>query len=222
MKHRYAVLVVALLLLSTAAFAQGTGTLTGNVTTEGTPLPGVTVTISSPALQGTRTTVTNENGAYNFPALPPGKYTVMFELEGMDVVTKTTSVGLAQSARADATMGVAAVSEAITVTAAAPSALETTAVSTNFTAETIDNLPVNRTLTGALDLAPGVSDEGPNGQRVISGAPSYNNLYLVNGAVVNDNIRGQPESVYIEDAVEETTVLSGNVSAFEVRIVPKV
>jgi len=210
---RYAVLVFALLLVSATLFAQGTtGTLTGNVTTEGAPLPGATVTITSPALQGSRTTVTNENGAYNFPALPPGQYTVKFELEGLDPVTKTVAVGLAQSARSDAAMGVSAVTEAITVTAAAPTALETTAVSTNFTAETIDNLPVARTLGGTLDLAPGVSNDGAGGP-IITGAPSYNILYLVNGAVVNDNIRGQPESVYIEDAVEETTVLTGNVSA---------
>ena len=87
MKHfgRYAVLVFALLLVSATAFAQGSsGTLTGNVTTEGAPLPGATVTVTSPALQGSRTTVTNENGAYNFPALPPGKYTVVIELEGLD------------------------------------------------------------------------------------------------------------------------------------------
>jgi hypothetical protein len=42
---------------------------------------------------------------------------------------------------------------------------------------------------------------------------SYDNLYLVNGAVVNENLRGQPHALYIEDAIQETTVLTGGISA---------
>src|SRR4029077_8582777 len=53
---------------------------------------------------------------------------------------------------------------------------------------------------------------GVNGN-TISGAMSYDNLYLVNGAVVNENLRGQPHQLYIEDAIQETTVLTGGVSA---------
>lgn len=211
---RYLVLLCVVALASTLAFAQATtGTLTGNVTTDGAPLPGVTITISSPGMQGTRTTVSNENGNYNFPALPPGAYTVLFEMEGMSKFSKNVQVTLNQTARADANLKLSALAEAITVTAAAASVLETTAVSSNFDQETIENLPIARTLGGAAAIAPGVSDEGPNNQLSISGAPSYNNLYLVNGAVVNDTVRGQPEAVYIEDAIQETTILTGNVSA---------
>ncbi len=188
------------------------GTLTGIVSTEGAALPGVTVTVSSPALQGSRTAVTNENGAYNFPALPPGMYSVLFELEGMSSVTRQVQVTLAQTQRADASLGVSSLAEAITVTADAPSVIETTDISANFDSDFIEKLPVRRTILGAANLAPGVSD-GIGEQITISGAPSYENLYLVNGAVVNDSIRGQPESVFIEDAIQETTVLTGSVSA---------
>lgn len=202
------------LLFATAALAQSTtGTLTGNVTTDGAPVPGATVTISSPALQGSRVAVTGDNGAYNFPSIPPGAYTVTINLEGMQTVTRNVNVNLAQTARADADLRVSAVAEAITVTASAPSVIETTNVSSNFGEEFIENLPTGRTVNAAASLAPGVSNEGPNNQTMISGAPSYENLYLVNGAVVNDTIRGQPEQVYIEDALQETTVITGNVSA---------
>src|SRR4028119_332465 len=61
-----------------------TGSLVGTVTAaDGSALPGVTVTLSSPALQGTRTAITGETGGYHFPALPPGNYTVAFELDSM-------------------------------------------------------------------------------------------------------------------------------------------
>ena len=46
-------------------------------------MPGVTVTIASPALQGgARTTVTDAEGRYRFAALPAGDYQVTFELAG--------------------------------------------------------------------------------------------------------------------------------------------
>lgn len=92
-----------------------TGTLSGTVTSQGNAVAGVTVTVSSPDLQGTRTAVTGEAGGYRFPALPPGNYTATFELEGMQRVTKNVTVVLAQDARVDADLRVASVAESITV-----------------------------------------------------------------------------------------------------------
>src|ERR1051326_6938199 len=164
-----------LLLIGCAALAPGTsGSLVGTVTSSDAGLPGVTVTLSSPALQGTRTTVTGEGGSNKFFGLPPGDYSVQFELEGMQKVTKKTRVTLTQTSREDADLKQAAVTEAITVTASAPAALETTEVTTTFTSETIAELPtLNRTIATAALLAPGVNDGGPNNQIVISGAQSF-------------------------------------------------
>ena len=46
-------------------------------------MPGVTVVATSPALQGVREAVTDGNGFYTIPVLPPGAYTVRYELQGM-------------------------------------------------------------------------------------------------------------------------------------------
>ena len=79
-------LVVALFPLAVgAAFAQGTqtGVLMGTVvSTDGQPIPGVTVSISSDAMLGTRSAVTDVNGGYIFKALPRGDYTITYELSG--------------------------------------------------------------------------------------------------------------------------------------------
>jgi len=65
-------LCLILLAVPVGLFAQATtGTLTGSVTSEGRPLPGVTVTVASPSMQGTKTAVSGEAGGYNFPSLPP-------------------------------------------------------------------------------------------------------------------------------------------------------
>lgn len=60
------------LLLALPALSQGipTGTLSGRVTADNQSLPGVTVTASSPSLQGKRSATTNSNGDYTIPLLP--------------------------------------------------------------------------------------------------------------------------------------------------------
>src|SRR5262249_55009170 len=77
------VALVALIALSSFAHAQGvqTGTITGTIQSpDGLPLPGVTITTTSPALQGERTAFSDVNGVYLIRGLPPGAYTVAFEL----------------------------------------------------------------------------------------------------------------------------------------------
>src|SRR5215208_8221129 len=83
--------------LSGAAFAQGIqfGTLIGTVTLEdGSSAAGVQVTVTSPALQGERSTVTQGNGDYILRGLPPGEYTVRFVLEGLRPEEGRTTVPL--------------------------------------------------------------------------------------------------------------------------------
>lgn len=209
---KLSILTAALLLIAASMFGQGTtGTLSGTVTQDGNPLPGVTVTATSPNLQGERTTVTTEGGGYTFGSLPPGDYTVRFELSGLQTVTRQQRVGVAQNPRVDVDMRVSAVSEAITVTASAAAVAETKEVQANFDGETIEELPVARTVTAITTLAPGVTG-GVNGPS-ISGGFSFDNLYTVNGAVISENLRGQPHNLFIEDAIQETTVQVAGISA---------
>ncbi len=210
--QRFTICFFLLLLVAAGAYAQGTtGALTGTVTQAGANLPGVTVTISSPTLQGTRTTVTNENGDYNFAAIPPGTYKVVYALSGLSDVVKNAQVNLVQTTRMDADMKMSAVTEAITVTANQATVMETPQVETNYKQAAVNKLPVNRNPVAQAALSPGVTG-GVNGNS-ISGSFSFDNLYLVNGAVVNENLRGQPHALYIEDAIQETTVLTGGISA---------
>ena len=73
--------------------AQGvqTGTIRGTVQDQqGLAVPGVTVTATSPALQGRAPTVTDAEGNYTLTALPPGQYEVTFELTGFTTVKQTS------------------------------------------------------------------------------------------------------------------------------------
>src|SRR2546426_11451789 len=75
------------------AFAQTTGAIVGTVSdADGRPLPGVSVEVTSPNLQGTRTAVTSGDGRYRFSSLPPGVYKITATLTGMGTVEKNTPV----------------------------------------------------------------------------------------------------------------------------------
>jgi outer membrane receptor protein involved in Fe transport len=207
--------LVGLLLPSIGLLAQSstTGALTGTVTSEGAPLAGATITASSPQLQGSRTAVSGANGDYNITALPPGEYSVRIELQGLQPITRSARITLAGTTRVDGDLKVEAVSEVITVTAGAPTTLETQEVQTNFDARLVEQLPVARTLIGTVNLAPGVTQNGPAGATTISGGFAYDSQYTVDGAVVNEVLRGQPQNLFIEDALQETTVQTGAISA---------
>ncbi len=196
------------------ALAQGTsGSLNGSVTHDGEPLPGVTVTVTSPSLQGQRVTYANINGDYNIPGLPPGEYTVTFEADNMQTVRKSARVGLARTERVNAELALSNLDIAIVVTVSPTAVLETTDIQANYPNELVEELPILRTVQSAAILSPGVTANGPAGAIVISGAPAFDSLYLVNGAVTNENVRGQTDNLFIEDAIEETSVLTGSISA---------
>jgi len=196
------------------AFAQTTSSLGGVITSGGRPLEGVTITISSPALQQSRGATTGASGTYSFFTLPPGIYTVELTRDGMEPLETTAALRLAQETRVDAVMHARGATETITVTASTPSVLETTNVSTSMTLGFIERLPWQRNQLATAQLAPGVSGNTlSNGQLSIAGGPGYDNLVLVNGVSVTENVRGQMRPMYVEDAIQETTVLTGAISA---------
>jgi len=217
MRRPTLILAVLFVLAASHGFSQTTptGIISGQVLDpDGLPLPGVSVSVSSPALQGSRSAVTSANGDYILPFLPAGEYRVTFELAGFATVETTVRVSVAETVPVNTQLRVAGVEEVITVTAEAPADFTQSATAaSSYKADMIDQLPVARDIRGAVLLAPGTYSTGPSGNLVISGAFSYENLFLVNGVVVNETLRSQPLNLYIEDAVEETKTSTANISA---------
>jgi hypothetical protein len=215
--RRVAAFVLAAATAGGFAWAQGvqTANLIGTVTgPDGAPLPGVSVTVTSPNLIGERTTTTAVNGDYLIKNLPPGPYTVKFSLEGMKPLESSAVLPLGGTTRVDARLEIAEAAETIQVVGEAPSALETTTVGANFKAEEVVKLPMGRSLSEIASYAPGLTTNTPNaGQVTISGGFAYDNVFLVNGVDVNDNLFGTPNNLFIEDAIAETQVLTSGISA---------
>ena len=183
------ILFLSLLVSSTSLLGQTTGNLEGKVIdSSGAALPGVTVDVRSPALQGTRSASTGFDGAYRFVLLPPGDYAVTFKLEGLAPETrKNVTVSLGKDTSLDVTMKPAAVSAEIVVSAAAP-VLDTssTTLGTNLNTRTIETLPTGRNYASIVQVTPGVtSDANPGnpGQSTISvyGSSGAENAFFIDG-----------------------------------------
>ena len=200
-----------------ATHAQGrqTGTVRGTVRdVQGLVLPGVTVTVESPALQGQRTAQSGLSGSYQIPGLPPGVYTITFAMSGFGEVAEQTVVPLGGAARADVALQPATVSETVQVVALVPSAVASTENSANITADNISALPLGRDIFRISELAPGLTNNASNtGQLTINGWFGYDNVFLIDGVDINDNIFGTAHDLFIEDAIEETQVLTSGISA---------
>jgi hypothetical protein len=180
---------------------------------DGLALPGVTVTVTSAQLQGTRAAVASENGDYLIALLPPGTYTLTFEREGFERMQRTLDVAGTQNVSLDMTLSPAGVSVAVQVVGNAQPFVETAQVAVNFEQGLMATLPSNRTIDAALLMSPALHATGPRGAYTMNGSQSYENLYTLNGAVINENLRGAPMTPYIEDALQEVTVASSGISA---------
>src|SRR5438876_1194495 len=209
MKRRGFRLVVALaacLLAPTHAFAQGggastTGSINGKVAdSSGGVLPGVTVTASSPSLMGVQTSVTDTGGNYRFPALPPGTYTVTFELPGFNTLKRENIViAMGFTAAVNAELQVASLQETVTVTGESP-VIDTssTRVQQNFKLEALQEIPNARDLWALLAVTPGVAmsriDVGGNRAGTQTGYTAYGysgqNRVLVEGINTTEGTSG--------------------------------
>jgi hypothetical protein len=210
-------MVVLLCALAASAFAQGvqTGVLRGVVHDEqGLAMPGVTVTVTSPSVQGRRSTVTDTRGGFTLANLPAGDYEVVFELSTFSTVKRTTSVLVGLVVEQHVTLKPAGLAESVQVVAETPAAIASPVMGGNYRHEEIDALATPRSLQGIATLAPAVSQYSPNaGQLIINGAFAFDNIFMINGVDVNDNLFATPQALFIEDAIQETQVLTSGISA---------
>jgi len=131
------------------AGAQGAvGTITGSVLdSNGGPLPGATVTVTSLRTRDVRTAVTDSAGAYSVAGLTPGAYQVEVQLQGFNRFTRTDiQVAAGAPMRVDATLQIA-LSEELVVTARRreESVQDTPVAISPFTAATLEARQVQQT-----------------------------------------------------------------------------
>src|SRR5262245_20318434 len=101
--------VTTCLVLGFAANGLSQGVQTGNIRgtvmdPQGAVVPGVTVTVTSAALQGPRSTVTDEQGNFSLRSLPAGNYDITFELSNFQTVKRTAALPLGLTFESNVTL----------------------------------------------------------------------------------------------------------------------
>jgi len=205
--------LTAILCLAGLGIAQTvqTGNIMGIVRSpEGEPLPGVSVTITSPAMIIPKlATVTNERGAYRFLALAPGDYQMTFELEGMKtLIRKGVRVAVAQTVAVDIALELKTLEESITVIGQTPTVdkLRTTRPA-NMDKEFLRSIPATRTLGTFFNMAPGVTGDTAHG------GSTMDNSYNLDGVNMVDPATGTPNVTFGMDIMEELSVQIGGLTA---------
>lgn len=163
-----------------------TGTIAGTVRSpEGDILPGVTVSITSPAMiVPSRSVITNQAGAFRFAALPPGEYKVSFELSGMQtVIREGIIVPVAQTVTLDIALELKTVEEAITVVGQTPTIdkLRTTRPA-NMEKIFLQSLPAPRNLNTYVNMAPGLDNLSAHGGSTMDNAVLLDGVNLIDAA----------------------------------------
>src|SRR5436190_16350993 len=159
-----ALLLIAVigLLAPTVARAQDTrqnGTILGTISdASGGALLGVTVEVSGRSLQGARSNVSDQEGRYTIPNLPPGAFRISFTLTGFQTeIRDDFQLSLGFSARLDIQLRVGSIEESIIVSGQSPVIdLSTTVSSSTLTRTTLDSVPSTRSIYQAVFMAPGV------------------------------------------------------------------
>lgn len=213
-----AALLVAVLacgISSVPVFAQAselTGGLRGKVTgDDGSPLPGVTLVLSSRNLIRDQVLVTDADGNFFSPNLPPGDYRITMQLTGYVTTIVETNVVLGQMTVLNLAMKAGEISEEITVTSAKPVVEKTeTESAVVLDKEFTEKLPVGRTYQSLMQFAPGVTG-GSNAN--ILGGTSNSNDWVIDGVSFRDPVTGTFGANINYDAIEVVDVKLTGISA---------
>ena len=173
---------------------------------------GAEITFDSDVLQGARRVRTDENGNFASPPLPPGNYSLTFTHASLPTTTRRMHFAVGRTHHLDVVMG-----ETTPDGGEAPRLDRVSQGSEGAETvprELLETLAEDRDLETAAALTGGVHTTGPNDGLTIHGAQSWEGLFLADGVVLNENIRGQPfGDLLIEDALAETTTLTTGLSA---------
>jgi hypothetical protein len=215
-------LSLALTLARPAAAQTQTGEIFGKVTDgSGGVLPGAVVTIESPALLAPQSATASETGAYRFPNIPIGVYSVRFELGGFKTLVRDgVRIEIGFAAEVNAKLEISTVQETITVSGESP-VVDTTSVRTGetFNREALESIPSARDPWVVLEMTPGMvmnqqnvggNKSGQQSTFTVHGTQMGNTMWNLDGVTITDMAATGSSPVYYDfDAFEEIQIQTG-------------
>jgi hypothetical protein len=196
------------------------GAISGSVVDQtGSAVPGATLTLTNRGTGSALTAVTDNSGAYTFPIVGPGEYTLSVEKQNFRKIEKPVTAVVGQNLANNFKLEVGNVSETIQVEAAPPLLqVENANLSTTFETRQVENVPNGgQDMTMVAQTAPGVlmntSSGGGYGNFTAFGLPATANLFTINGNDANDpylnlNNSGATNLMLGTNEVQEAAVIS--------------
>jgi len=227
-------LTALLVLLSSPAYSQVLGSLSGSVRDpSAAPIPEAALVVTNTETGLTRTLSTDDRGYYRALALPVGRYDVKIEKTGFRTLVRFgIDLAVAQDAVLDVDMQVGKIEDSLEVAShAAPVDDATSSIMGLVEGRAIKDLPLNgRSFDNLITLNPGTANTTVNRSASSTGAGQGNNfsisgnredynLFLLNGIeytgvstadVIPGGVSGQLLGV---DAVREFNVLQNTYGA---------
>ncbi|MGC1618564.1 MAG: TonB-dependent receptor [Candidatus Acidiferrum sp.] len=207
----------AFLFMLPASQAQITSTIQGAVTDkQGLAVGGAQLQLSGDVLGTSRTTVSDANGAYQFPNLPAGVYALSVTHAGFATSSfKGLDVTLNRVLSLNVVLEVGTVGEVVKVSAELP-LLETSSSSTGSTVlpQDIGSMPINgRNYLDLLQLVPGVgiyrqADANSDNATPILGERANNTGFLIDGLPNVNELAGGAAAQFNQDTIAEFQVIT--------------
>jgi outer membrane receptor protein involved in Fe transport len=206
--------------VSAAAQTTTTGSIEGTVVdVNGAAIPGITVSVAGQNLIRGQSATTNDEGYFNIPQVPPGRYTITVEaakgfarFEQADV-----EVNLTRVSSLAVTLRPAGATETVEVTASSGAAVDvsTNTTGTNVSTEQFSNFPTQRTVQSLYTIAPTVTRSGlrdasgRDRDPSVAGSSGPENNYILDGVSVSDPAFGGSGANLPFEFVQEVQVLTG-------------
>src|ERR1019366_1548331 len=229
-------LIIAIVLLLVNAPQSGAQTVTGSIVgtvkdSQGAVIANASVTAKSEETGAERTTTTDGSGGYNIVSIPAGAYEVTATAQGFQKeIQKGLTLTVGSTQRVDFSLKVGSVSQQVEVTGEAPQVNTTNATIAGLVDDnSIRELPLNGRdwlqlalmQGGVVYLQPSGTSAAGSGVGVkmfISGGRSTQNVFRVDGFIVNDYGNNSPGNALAGanpgvDAIREFTVLTNSFSA---------
>jgi hypothetical protein len=170
-------------------------------------LPGATITARNVDTGFTRSGVSDADGRYRLPAVPPGRYEFTAELSGFTTALRSgVTLAVGSETVINFQLVVGNLSEQVQVTAEAP-VVETTTAAVQGTIDrtTIDTLPmIGRDYTSLLRLIPGAQNS--NGVS-FTGSRGRSNQWIIDGVDNSEDISGLSRQTPALDSIREVQVV---------------
>jgi len=224
MTRRFVSLLLLLLAFALPVVAQETtGGIQGTVKDpQGAVIPDASVEVSSPALIGKKSAVTDAGGSYRFDSLPPGTYSVTATASGFGAQTQS-KLELTAGALPilNFTLAVGGVSQEINVSeSAATIDVSLSKIQTSVTQDVLIAIPKLRSFQSVIPFAPGARQEPLQGAREnrlngfqIDGATDSENVYMIDGINATNIGTGGVGKDFQSDFLQEVQVKSGGFEA---------